>query len=81
MRTAVQQWGNSLAIRIPRQLAHESRMNRGSTVELSSSNGSLVVTPVGKRRRYSLASLIKKITPASRHAEVDWGKRIGREVW
>lgn len=50
-------------------------------MELSSVNGSLVVTPVAKKRRYSLASLVKKITPANRHAAINWGKPVGREVW
>jgi antitoxin component of MazEF toxin-antitoxin module len=33
------------------------------------------------RRRYSLQELIEQITPESRHAEIDWGPRFGKEVW
>jgi antitoxin MazE len=81
MKTVVQQWGNSLAVRIPRRLAQESRIGRGTPVKVSTLNGKLVLTPLSKRRSYSLASLLKKITPANRHAEIDFGKPVGREIW
>jgi antitoxin MazE len=80
MKTAVQQWGNSLAIRIPRHLAHESRVKRGSTIELKVANGTLVVTPVSDRR-YSLPSLLKKISKRNQHREINFGKPVGREIW
>jgi antitoxin MazE len=81
MKTAVQQWGNSLAIRIPRHLANESRVKRGSSVEIKVANGKLVVSPLSKRRSYSLADLVSKITPGNRHREIDFGPPVGREVW
>ena len=81
MKTVVRKWGNSLAVRIPRHLARESRIGRGTAVEVSTTDGRLVLTPLSRRHSYSLASLLKKITPANRHAEVDFGKPIGREMW
>jgi antitoxin MazE len=81
MRNAVQKWGNSLAVRIPRHLARESHIGRGTRVELSVANGNLVLTPLSKRRSYSLASLVKRITRTNRHPEIDLGKPIGREIW
>jgi antitoxin MazE len=39
------------------------------------------VTTKKKRRRYSLESLIAKITPENVHPETDWGPRRGNEVW
>lgn len=35
MVTKVQQWGNSLGVRIPRAFAEEVRVSAGSTVEIS----------------------------------------------
>jgi antitoxin MazE len=81
MKTVVQQWGNSLAVRIPRHLARESQIGRGTGVELSVANGNLILTPFSKHRSYSLASLVKKITPANRHPEIDFGRPVGREIW
>jgi antitoxin MazE len=81
MKTAVQQWGNSLAIRIPRHLADESRVRRGSPVEMTIAAGKLVITPVLKRRSYSLKDLVRKISPRNRHREIEIGRSAGREIW
>ena len=81
MKTVVQHWGNSLAIRIPRHLAHETRVKRGSSVEVTVANGKLVVSPLSKRQSYSLADLVKKISARNRHREIDFGKPIGDEAW
>ena len=32
------------------------------------------------RRRYRLAQLVRKITPANRHTETAWGKSVGKEL-
>lgn len=81
MKTVVQQWGNSLAIRIPRHLAREAKVERGSEIEAESKNGSIILRPARKRRSYVLTSLVKKISPKNRHAKVDFSPPVGREVW
>ena len=80
MKTAVQRWGNSLALRIPRAYAAETRISEGSEVELRVKSGALVVRPV-RRKRLSLADLLKRITPANRHDSVETGKAVGQEKW
>jgi antitoxin MazE len=80
MKTAVQRWGNSLALRIPRAFAAETKIQDGSEVELSLKGGALVVRPV-RRSRLALNDLLKKVTPANRHDEVQTGVSVGRETW
>ena len=80
MRTAVQRWGNSLALRIPRAYAAETRISEGAEVELTLKSGSLVVRPV-LRKRHSLATLLKCVTASNRHESVSTGAPVGREVW
>ena len=80
MKTAVQRWGNSLALRIPRAFASETRISEGSKVELTLKEGALVVRPI-RRERYSLASLLKRVTPSNRHESMSTGARVGQEVW
>jgi antitoxin MazE len=80
MKTAVQKWGNSLALRIPRAYAAETRMAEGSEVDLSLKAGALVVRPV-RRKRHSLADLVNRITAANSHASIATGTAVGREVW
>lgn len=80
MRTAVQRWGNSLALRIPRSFAEETHISAGSQVDLTLDSGTLVVRPV-TRKRHSLAALLRRVTPANRHEEVSTGEARGQEVW
>ena len=80
MDTTVAKWGNSLAIRIPQNLAKKIRIAEGSEVEFGVTDGSLVIKPK-KRRRYSLDELVEGITPENLHAEIDSGVAVGNEVW
>lgn len=44
----VQQWGNSLAIRVPAALAREARLTLGQPVRLALKEGAIVVQAVGE---------------------------------
>ncbi|MBD2362733.1 AbrB/MazE/SpoVT family DNA-binding domain-containing protein [Anabaena sp. UHCC 0399] len=76
----VAKWGNSLAIRIPQNLAKEIHLTEGVEVELAVIDGSLVIKPIN-RKRYSLDELIDAITPENLHGEINSGIAIGNEVW
>ncbi|MEC4986789.1 MAG: AbrB/MazE/SpoVT family DNA-binding domain-containing protein [Oscillatoria sp. PMC 1076.18] len=80
MAITVGKWGNSLAIRIPENIAQEINLGDGSEVNLSIVEGNLVIEPK-KRKRYSLDELVEGITPENLHAEVDSGVAVGNEVW
>ena len=80
MKTAVQRWGNSLALRIPRTYAAETRISEGSQVDLTLKSGALIVRAV-VRKRHSLPDLLRRITRSNRHESVATGKAAGQEVW
>jgi antitoxin MazE len=80
MKTSVQRWGNSLALRIPRSFAHDTQIAEGTEVELSLKSGALVVRPV-VRKKHALADLLRRVTPANRHEPIDTGKPVGKEAW
>ena len=46
MKTRVQKWGNSLALRIPKSFAEEAGLHADAAVELSLVEGRLVVQPI-----------------------------------
>ncbi|MFN2399008.1 MAG: AbrB/MazE/SpoVT family DNA-binding domain-containing protein [Gemmatimonadaceae bacterium] len=79
MRVAVRKWGNSLALRIPKSLAEDSRLGSGSEVELTVEDGRLVVTTVPPAVR--LDELLAAVTDENRHSEVPTGQPVGREAW
>ncbi len=80
MLATVSKWGNSRALRIPKELALESGLDFGSKVELILERGELRIVPV-KEPRYTLEELVAQITPENRHGEIDWGPPVGKEVW
>jgi antitoxin MazE len=79
MKTTVQKWGNSLAVRIPRPFAEEVQLEENSTVDLSVRGGKLVIVPA--ERDVTLDSLVEQITDENRHEEVRTGPGVGKEVW
>jgi antitoxin MazE len=80
MVTKVQQWGNSLAIRIPKPFAEEAGLERASTVDLSVIEGRLVVLPI-RESAPTLEALLAGVTDENLHDEVDTGPSMGNEVW
>ncbi|MGO9203190.1 MAG: AbrB/MazE/SpoVT family DNA-binding domain-containing protein [Limisphaerales bacterium] len=80
MKTAVQRWGNSLAVRIPRAFAQQTRLGSGTEVDLELKSGTLVISPV-RKRRYKLGPLLAQVRKAHLHSETEWGEPTGREVW
>ncbi len=80
MRTRVQKWGNSLALRIPRSFASETRLENGSEVDLATKEGRLIVTPV-TAAEYDLDELLASVTPRNLHGEVWTSGSVGRETW
>jgi antitoxin MazE len=80
MRAAVRTWGHSLALRIPRALAAQVNLSEGSEVELTLTDGKLVVLPVAGLE-YELDDLLSGVTAENLHAESDTGEPVGREVW
>ena len=80
MKTRIQKWGNSLALRIPRPFAEESHLHEDSAVEVSVRNGKLVVAPLVEPKP-TLDDLTEQITERNRHHEIETGGPVGNEVW
>ena len=80
MRTRVQKWGNSLALRIPKLLADEVGLRKGTSVEISLADGKIVITPV-TRQELTLEQLLAGVTGENLHPEIDAGPAVGNETW
>lgn len=76
----VQKWGNSLAIRIPKEVADLIEIKQGSEMELTVvDNEKITLVPKKKQKKYSLEELLSKITSENRHDEIDFGVE-GNEI-
>ncbi len=80
MQTRIQKWGNSLAIRIPKPFAIEVGLDQNSVVEVTVSEGRLLLEPVVEAQ-YTLEQLLAEVTEANLHSEVATEPAVGNEVW
>ena len=80
MRTRVQKWGNSLALRIPKSFAAEVGLAENAAVDLSVKEGRLVVE-VEAEIPLRLEDLLDGITDRNLHGEWQTGPAVGKEVW
>lgn len=81
MTTKIQQWGNSLALRIPKAFAIEAHLHKGAVVDVSEEGGKIILTPVKKKRKFTLENLLSGVTKDNIHGEISTGKRVGKEIW
>ena len=79
MKARISKWGNSLAIRLPRQILADLGLAEAGSVEILVENGRLIITPVFKE--YELEELVEGITAENQHSETDWGPPQGAETW
>lgn len=81
MATKVQKWGNSLAVRLPREVAGRFHLDEGTVVTIQPEGSGILIKPLAKQKRENLRELIARITPENIHDAVDWGKPRGKEIW
>ncbi|MBM3471233.1 MAG: AbrB/MazE/SpoVT family DNA-binding domain-containing protein [Armatimonadetes bacterium] len=80
MKTRVQRWGNSLAVRIPKTFAVEVGLEDDSPVVLRLHRGKLIVEPAFATP-VILDELLRGVRKTNLHREVDTGPSQGNEAW
>jgi len=80
MKTLVQRWGNSLALRIPKTFAEEISVREGDQVEMNVTKGRLVIAP-RPPRDYHLDDLVAEIRPGNLHQAIVVSGPQGKEAW
>jgi antitoxin MazE len=80
MKTRVQKWGNSLALRIPKAFADEAQLRENSQVELLLADGKLIIRAIAQEP-LTLEELLRGVTDENLHGEWDTGPAVGKEVW
>lgn len=80
MTTKIQQWGNSLALRLPKEITKKFKLHKGSPVIITPDTKNILIKPIYKNE-ITLRELISKIKPENIHKEINWGKSVGEEIW
>jgi antitoxin MazE len=79
-KLTIQQWGNSLAVRIPAAVARSARFSVGQPVEVEVQDTGVVVKRVGQPK-LTLAQKLALFDPAKHGGEVMATGRVGAEVF
>lgn len=76
MRASVAKWGNSLAVRLPKDAVEAIGLRDGAALELTIQDGALTLRP----RRWDIKALVAQIDGDPPPLEFDDAPR-GGEVW
>jgi len=78
MEAMVQEWGDSLGIRIPAHIVRGLSLKSGSVVNIRDNGNEMVIKPVQKSR---LSEMLVKITEQNMHPEIETAGPVGKEIW
>ena len=78
MTVPLKKWGNSLALRIPKDIAKTLSIEYNSIMELAIVNGALILKP---QKSTLLEDLVSQINSQNLHKEVSTGRSVGYEEW
>lgn len=76
----VQEWGNSLAVRLTARVARAAHLARGTPIAVEVVEGGVLLRVVGKPR-LSLAQKLEAFDPARHGGEAMAAGRVGTEVF
>ena len=94
MYTAIQKWGNSQAVRLPKALLDSVSLKENDRVEIIADSDRILIKKAA-RKRYAKKSLDQRLEEFYQKpigdilsddtlyapAETDWGRPVGKEVW
>jgi antitoxin MazE len=77
MQVHISKWGNSLGVRVPKDVAAKLGLTEGSRVDVTVEGDRIVIST--KRPVYTLEELLVGMTPKAMREAFDWGPDVGRE--
>jgi antitoxin MazE len=78
MQVQIAKWGNSLGLRVPKEIATRVGLREGARVELEAKGDKIVVSVA--RPIFTLEELLVGMTPEAMHEAFEWGPDAGREI-
>lgn len=78
MKAQIGKWGNSLAIRLPKYVTEELRLEVADQIDCRIESGKIVIELL-KDDELTLEELLAM--PLEKDAEVAWGEPQGEEIW
>lgn len=80
MNSSIGQWGNSLAVRLPKHIVQTLNLKANDRLTITEEAGKIILEPISELSELSLDDLLSQVTEEP-ETEVNWGKPEGEEVW
>ena len=85
MDVVLNKWGNSLGLRIPREIADAFEFQPGSHVNISAKDSKIIIEPSVSIEALFEAQYGKPMSSISRkeigaYGEINWGNDVGGEI-
>ncbi|MEA4963437.1 AbrB/MazE/SpoVT family DNA-binding domain-containing protein [Lutispora sp.] len=85
MNTNLSKWGNSAAIRIPKAILDELKIDSNNfeniSFDIDVEEGKLILKKKQEKTKFELLAEKSKGEKINPKEEIDWGNPIGKEVW
>ena len=83
MTTKLMKWGNSEAVRIPKELLKAHSLRTGTLLEFKSTKEGILIKSKKKTKipYFDIRELCKNMTPYNKRDIIDWGPPQGKEIW
>ena len=80
MKSQIGQWGNSLAVRLPKHISQSLGLKVNDRLSITEDGGRIILEPIEELEELSLDELLSQVIEPP-ELEVDWGKPEGDEIW
>jgi len=81
LTATIKQWGNSSAVRIPRHILSQAKIEEGTDVEIVSAQEGEITLRAVPRRKTIQEIFAGYDGPFLVSEEMDWGQPQGDEIW
>ncbi|ATC31110.1 PbsX family transcriptional regulator [Caulobacter vibrioides] len=80
MQVIIEKRGGGAWLRIPETVVAATSIEIGQSVDVREENGRIIIEPI-RASAYDLGVMLADMKPETFPEEVDFGARIGNEVW
>lgn len=80
MVTKIQNWGNKLALSIPKSFAQNAFLVNVAQVDINLVKGKIIISAIGPPE-ISLDDLFNRLDSKNIHDEIRTGTPVGKELW
>lgn len=82
LQTRIRKWGNSHGVILPKEVLDSPHFNQGQKMSISLSADSITLKPIlPRKKKISLAEMVRGMHPRDRHELIDFGNDVGKEIW